>query len=129
MSGLFTVSNRQLQHQINQGAAPDGDHLHWLDKDNVILTEDGPRSAAEAQWFLHTGRWPAEIYVMCDEPTCIQADHLTDLVSEIEKYKQEQQSLKDEELMQLVQRNSVSLADLYRKGKARGLLTSTPHYK
>ena len=32
----------------------------------------------------------------------------------------------DEDLLQLVQRSSVSLADLYRKGKQRGLIKAAP---
>ena len=42
--------------------------------------------------------------------------------------KRKEQEQKDEALMQLVQRQSVSLASLYRKGKARGLISSSGGY-
>lgn len=41
------------------------------------------------------------------------------------KSKQEDQDAED---LRLVQRNAVTLADLYRKGKARGLLSSRSAY-
>jgi len=52
----------------------------------------------------------------CSQPTCTV--HL----------KIEQPQVTDDDLLKLVERNSVSLADLYRKGRARGLIAARSTY-
>lgn len=118
---MLTVTKVQLRNQLADGSATDMlDHLVWLDPLMLVLTEDGPRSAQQTSWFLETGDW-VPVFSLCSTDDCIRADHLTN-----DKAKAE--VVKDEELMRLVQRNSVTLASLYRKGKAMGVLSGTSSY-
>lgn len=117
----FTVTDDQLYNQLADGSATEGDHQLWLDSNMLILTEDGPRPAQQAVRFLTTGQW-ALAFTTCRESSCIRLDHLTDSKAQADQ-------AKDEELMLLVQRSSVSLASLYKKGKARGLLSARSAYQ
>jgi hypothetical protein len=118
---VITVTRHQLFNQLAEGSATNElGHQVWLDSEMQILTEDGPRPAQQATWYLHLGDW-APVWTTCEEPTCLVLAHLTDSQTKAEE-------AKEEALLALVQRTSVSLADLYRKGKKRGLLTPRTEY-
>jgi len=117
----FLVTDDQMYDQLAEGSAFDRGHQVWLDPEVLIITEDGARSPYEVTWHLVWDEW-RPVYNTCGVPTCIRLDHLTDSKAQAE-------AVKDEELMTLVQRSTVSLADLYRKGKARGLLSARTEYQ
>ena len=120
---MFTVTKVQLRRQVAEGSASseDGDHLIWLDDGIQILTEDGPRLPAQTLWFIDTDTWVDDLYVTCNKPGCIRRDHITD-----DRHKA--QSIQDAEDLALVQKQAVTLADLYRRGKARGLIRPSHNY-
>lgn len=120
---MLTVTKVQLTKQLAEGSATtiNGECQEWVDPTMRVLTEDGPRTAQQTVHYLEFHQWIDNLYVTCDTPGCLRMDHITD-----DKAKAD--AVKDEELMHLVQRTSVTLADLYRKGKARGLLTSGTAY-
>lgn len=120
---MFTVTYKQLFDQLAEGSAttPNGECQLWIDPTMRVLTEDGPRSAQQATWYLHVGEWVPTLHSTCGTPGCLRMDHLTD-------DKAKAQAAADEEILRLVQRNSVTLADLYRKGKKKGLLLSRSPY-
>lgn len=122
----FTVSDAQLADQILMGSVISDSHYVWVDPSMQVITEDGPWPAAQAVWFLEHGVWVTDLYALCDEPRCILPTHLTVSKDEAEA---KAAADKEEALMQLVQRQSVTLADLYRKGKMRGLISSRSAYQ
>ena len=117
----FVVTDAELYNQLADGSAFDGLHQRWLYPGMQILTEDGPRPAQHATWYLHTGQW-SPVYPLCGETDCIKVDHLTDSRAAASE-------AKDDELMKLVQRSTISLASLYKKGKARGLISARSEYR
>jgi hypothetical protein len=82
----------------------------------VIPKGDGTDvTVQQAQWYLEHGRWEEELVASCGVKLC--TSHLRVDGND------------EADLLKLVERSSVSLADLYRKGKARGLvLTRTSGY-
>lgn len=119
----FTVTPIQLLSQLTLGAATDssGEHWVWLDDTMQIITTDGPRPADEVAWFIAHKVWPKRTYTLCSEPHCIAPDHLT--IDQAEATKAE-----DDRMAALVQQTTTTLAALYRKGKARGLLKPASNY-
>jgi hypothetical protein len=116
----FLVSTDQLHSQLAEGSAFDHDHQLWQDQAMRVITDDGARSAQQVMWFLLTGNW-SEVFTTCGQSTCIRHDHLTDSAAQAS-------AVRDEEELALVERSAVSLADLYRRGKAKGLLTARTEY-
>lgn len=112
---LFTVTKVQLRKQVAEGSASEDDHLIWLDDSMQVLTEDGPRLPAQTLWFIDTDQWVDDLYVTCGKPGCIKVEHLT-------TDPKAAQAAKDARDLALVQKSAVTLADLYRRGKAKGLL-------
>jgi hypothetical protein len=93
--------------------------MHTVLKDDAPATIDtfaGPRSFQQICWAMEHNRWEDTVKASCSQPTCTV--HL----------KIEQPQVTDDDLLKLVERNSVSLADLYRKGRARGLIAARSTY-
>lgn len=113
------ISDAQVLDQLAEGSATSesGDHLLWVDPTMMILTEDGPRPAQQATWYLGAGQWDDTVTTTCGAPDCVLPAHVTTA-----------SLVKDEEDLALVERTSVSLATLYRKAKNRGLLAARTEY-
>lgn len=124
MNNVFAVTVEQLFEQVAEGSATtlNGVCQTWLDEAMLVLTEDGPRPAQQAVWYLDGGEWAPTIHTLCETPGCLVLAHLTDDPAKVS-------AAKDEELLVLVERNSTSLASLYRKAKNRGLLSSRSSYQ
>lgn len=112
---MITVTKVQLYKQLAQGSASHNEHLEWLDDSMQVLTEDGPRTAQSTVWFLSTGQWVDNLFTTCGEKGCLVLSHITDSKAQAD-------AAQDARDLALVQRTAVTLADLYRRGKARGLL-------
>lgn len=113
------ISDDQLYLQLAEltATSEDGQHLLMLVPDLQVLTEDGPRPAQQATWYLGAGQWDDSVTTTCGQQDCVLSDHVTTA-----------SLAKDEEDLELVQRTSVSLATLYRKAKSRGLLSPRTEY-
>ena len=88
----------------------DGNHLVQMDYSKFIRSEGSLRSAQQASGYLSTGEWGTAIPT-CGAQDCIHPDHM-----------------ETAELVMVAQASAVSLADLYRKAKARGLITTRTEY-
>jgi hypothetical protein len=126
----FTVTDDQIKAQLSMGCGYDGTNMHllWSDLEVKIITEDGPRTARQAAWYLHTHHWIDDVFDICGNDQCVDIDHLTVSKTEADQHAAQRQADKEEELMQLVQRQSVTLASLYKKGKSRGLIGPSSQY-
>lgn len=102
-----------LIEQVSSGTATseDGDHLVQIYYGKIIRTDDKVRSVQQASHYLHTGEW-GPVVSTCGDADCCRPDHL------------------EEQALALVAQHhqAVSLADLYRKGRSRGLLTARTEY-
>jgi hypothetical protein len=124
-TATFAVSHEHIEQQFADGSCTDisGEHLLWLDPEMKVLTTTMFASAALTGLYLGTGVWAAPVHLTCMQEGCILPAHLT---SSNEASAQAQ----DHQVFAMTQRASTSLADLYRKGRASGLLkprTSYPH--
>ena len=88
----------------------DGMHLVQMDYSKFIRSEGSLRSAQQASGYLATGEWGTAVPT-CGAPECIHPEHM-----------------ETAELVMVAQSNAVSLADLYRKAKNRGLVTARTEY-
>lgn len=113
------ITDDQLIMQLAEltATSEDGQHLLVLVPDLQVLTEDGPRPAQQATWYLSAGQWDDTVTTTCGHTDCALEAHVTTA-----------SLAKDEEDLELVQRTSVSLATLYRKAKNRGLLVARTEY-
>lgn len=120
--GAFTVSDDQLTEQLIQGSMIRDSHYIWVNPDMLVLTEDGPRTAGQTIWYLETGEWVNDLHNLCGDTQCLLPTHMTD----------DYHAASDAAELQLVEQDHttkrVSLASLYRKGKARGLLAPRSEY-
>jgi len=89
----------------------DGEHLVQMDYSKFIRSDGALRSAQQASAMLGTGEWGSSVPT-CGVGDCIHPDYM------------------EEAGITLVAQRSqaVSLADLYRKAKGRGLLTPQTSY-
>lgn len=117
----FTVTREQLQTQLETHTTVQGEHRIWASPEIKVISDDGPRTAQQVVWYLETGSWHDHLYPTCGEPACTRFKHLTPSRAQLA-------AIQDEALLDLVQRSSVNLAALYRKGKSKGLLTSRTQY-
>jgi hypothetical protein len=85
-------------------------------------TPAGAKSPQQVAWFLEHDRWEDEVVEACAVAGCLT--HLKLKGADIEEAED-----KDDPLLKLVERTSVTLADLYRKGRAKGLLAPRSDYK
>jgi len=88
-----------------------------------VQTSDGPRTPEEVSWFLENDRWERNVLTTCGTQYC--STHVNLTLSDPAADKLE---AKDDEVLELVQRTSVTLADLYRKGRARGVVSARTSY-
>lgn len=86
-----------------------------------IETPAGKKSPQQVAWFLEHDKWEDDVVNSCAVAGCVT--HLR-LGSETEEA-----DAKDDPLLKLVEKTSVTLADLYRKGRAKGLLAPRSDYK
>lgn len=89
----------------------DGDHLVQMYQSNLIRSSEGLVPAQRASGFLTTGEW-SPVVSTCDIAECCRPDHL------------EEQSL----ALVTQHHTAVTLADLYRKARSRGLVTARTEY-
>lgn len=89
--------------------------------DVKVQTTQGPRTPEQVSWFLENDRWEDEVLTYCATPFC--STHIT-----LDKAEAAKMATKDDEELELVQRTSVTLADLYRKGRARGVIAARSAY-
>ena len=88
----------------------EGEHLVQTDYSKFIRLEGSLRSAQQASGYLATGEW-GSVVPTCGYGECIHPDHM-----------------EAADLVMVAQANVVSLADLYRKAKNRGLITAQTSY-
>ena len=88
----------------------DGDNLVQMDYSKFIRMDGQLRSIQQASGYLATGEWGTAVPT-CGVADCIHPDHM-----------------EAAELVMVQQANAVSLADLYRKAKSRGLVTARTEY-
>lgn len=89
--------------------------------DVKVQTDDGPRTPEEVAWFLENDSWERDVVSYCGIEFCSSHVNLADAeAARIEA--------KDDEVLELVQRTSVTLADLYRKGRAKGVIAARSAY-
>jgi hypothetical protein len=98
-----------LLEQVSESTATseDGDHLVQMYYPQFIHSEGKIRTLQQASNYLDTGEW-VSVVATCTVQECCLPSHL------------------DEAANLLVAQHSqaVSLADLYKKGRSRGLLTA-----
>ena len=97
------------------------DALHRMPKDPDVVIEslDGTaRTPQQAAWWLENDAWEDEVLSSCGRDGC--CTHL--------KLGENTTTATEDELLGLVQRQSVTLADLYRKGRKKGLLAPQQDY-
>jgi hypothetical protein len=107
------IGKDALIEQVSEATVTteDGDHLVQMYQSNLIYSEGDLKSVQQASGFLQMGDW-TPVAPTCGVPECCRPDHLDDA-----------HIVKDEEDLQLVASHAVSLADLYRQGRKRGLLS------
>lgn len=123
------ADNREnLIAQLNLVTAPrlENGKLHRVNKvpDVKVQTEDGPHTPQEVAWFLENDRWERNVLITCGTQYCSTHVNLTLSPPAAGKLEAE-----DDEVLELVQRTSVTLADLYRKGRARGVIAARSEYR
>jgi hypothetical protein len=87
-----------------------------------IHTSDGEHTPEEVTWFLENDRWERDVVSYCGTTFCSSHVNLGD--AEAARMEAE-----DDEVLELVQRTSVTLADLYRKGRAKGVIAARSTYR
>lgn len=88
-----------------------------------VQTEGGPRTPEEVAWFLENDRWEHNVLTTCGTKYCSTHVNLTLSDPAADKLEAE-----DDVELELVQRTSVTLADLYRKGRAKGVISARSAY-
>ena len=132
-TGVFEKEREDLRTRLHLGAMQQGDHLLWMERDAVLYVpawDDWAtthRTAAQVSWFLHTGTWEPHLYSLCEHLNCLTPEHLSTTPWDPPWDPPPAQT--DEQLLALVETHSVSLADLYRRGRARGLLAPRTAYQ
>jgi hypothetical protein len=110
------IDDGTITGQLAEASATseDGEHLVQTDYSKFIYLEGVLMSCQQASAYLQLGEW-TNVLTTCGEPDCLL--HLTTLTA-----------AKEEEDIALVTRHAVSLADLYRAGRSRGLLAARTEY-
>jgi hypothetical protein len=90
--------------------------------DVKVQTDDGPRSPEQVAWFLENDNWEDDVVSYCGTSFC--TSHVNLGSAEAARLE-----AKDDEELELVQRTSVTLADLYRKGRAKGVIAARSAYR
>jgi hypothetical protein len=93
---------------------PDNDE-YGPDRSKMRVTIDGVdeiKTVAQVKWYLENDAWEQHVYTTCEVPGCVNHLALADVP-------------KDEDLLALVQSdNKVSLAQLYQRGRQKGLISA-----
>jgi hypothetical protein len=87
-----------------------------------IQTADGDHTPEEVVWFLDNDQWDRDVVSYCGVEYCSSHVNLAD--AEAARLEAE-----DDEVLELVQRTSTTLADLYRKGRAKGVIAASSGYR
>ena len=90
----------------------DGDHLVQTYYPKFIHSDEDIRSFQQASGYLQMGDWEP-VSPTCGVAECVRPDHLDHA-----------HIVKEQEDLQLVANQAVNLADLYRAGRKKGLLTA-----
>jgi hypothetical protein len=90
----------------------DGDHLVQMYQLSFIRTEGKHVSVQQASGYLQMEDWES-VSPTCGVVECVRLDHLDHA-----------HIVKEQEDLQLVANQAVNLADLYRAGRKKGLLTA-----
>lgn len=101
----------------------------WLaDPELHILDEEGvARPARQIAAWRDKLEWAWPVKRVCATEFCLNPDHWE--VIEIEETPEAEQLRLIDRDLRLVERHSISLAELYRKGRQAGLLSATTAYK
>ncbi len=128
-SGRFTVRERtfheyltmQLEQHTRPSTKGDGSHRvpdnddYGPDRSKMTVSIDHAtqvKTVAQVKWFLENDAWEEHVFTTCEVPGCINHLGLADVP-------------KDEDLLALVQSdNKVSLAQLYQRGRQKGLISA-----
>ena len=86
-----------------------------------VQTSDGYRTPEQVAWFLENDKWEHDVVSYCGTDFCTSHVNLADAEAA-------RMEAKDDEELELVQRTSVTLADLYRKGRAKGVIAARTSY-
>lgn len=121
----FQITIEQVATQLAEATATseDGDHLVQMDYHQFILSSEGARTCQQASAYLGEGEWAQATYVTCGVPDCVRPEHVTGSAAKA-------QAAKDAADLELVHAHTqaVTLADLYRKAKKRGLVAPARDY-
>ena len=90
------------------------------------LRHNHPASIGVEAWFLEHDRWEDLVTDSCGVTGCLTHLRLQGLTVEEDEAKV---PIDDDPLLRLVEKTSVTLADLYRRGRAKGLLAPRSDYK
>jgi hypothetical protein len=111
----------QFNHHTRPSTKGDGSHRvpdnddYGPDRSKMRVINDGMdevKTVAQVKWFLENDAWEQHVYTTCEVPGCVNHLALADVP-------------KDEELLALVQSdNKVSLAQLYQRGRQKGLISA-----
>jgi hypothetical protein len=110
-----------FEHHTRPSTKGDGSHRvpdnddYGPDRSKMRVSFDGVdrvKTVAQVKWFLDNDAWEDTLYTTCEVPGCISHLGLSDVP-------------KDEDLLALVQSdNKVSLAQLYQRGRQKGLISA-----
>ena len=94
-----------------------GGQLHRVPmvEDVKINTPGGTRTPRQVAWFLENDAWEYDLVSPCGVENCASHVNLAGQSTTMDE---------DDKVLELVQRTSVTLADLYRKGRAKGVITA-----
>jgi hypothetical protein len=98
----FTVESDSRFHRVSKNM-------------DTITTVAGDKTPQQVMWFLEHSSWESGVVSACGVKTCLTHMRLD--------------TATEDDLLALVQKTSVSLADLYRKGRQRGLLSARSEYR
>ncbi len=95
-------------------------------RDHVVIeTLSGEqKTPQQAAWWLENDHWEADVRSSCGRDGC--CTHL--VLDPAVPVEDGTESTTEEQLLELVQRQPVRLADLYRKGRKKGLLAAQQDY-
>lgn len=89
----------------------------------TIVTDDGVFTPEQVAWYLENDSWEQDVVSTCGVDFCSTHINLGGAEADTDRME-----AKDDEELELVQRTSVTLADLYRKGRARGVVSARTAY-
>ena len=109
---MDSVDTLISQLSLTTATTEDGDHLVHSYQMDLIHMGGKIVTSQQASGYLQMGDW-SPVVSTCGIADCCRPDHLDHATV-----------VKDEQDLQLVAAHAVSLADLYRAGRKKGLLTA-----